>query len=381
MFRRRIDDSKITELEEREKTIVARETKLRVIISMLVNSIKVFTEEIAGLDSDAFKAHLDKCLVRLERASTLDELEEIEGRLKQLIFKHKEDEKIYGVNRMKEFRKIVDTLIEGLSVFTADTDLFTSEMNQNLVSIEEVAALDEIVEIRRKLSDEVSRAKLIVQEKQQRDAESKEELAQKVDSLNERLAEAQEEMLIDELTQVFNRKAFDKRLQEEIERNKSTDAPFTLLMFDIDHFKKVNDTHGHPIGDKVLSVLGQAAKKAFRRDDYIARYGGEEFAVILYNTIGDKAKIAAERLRTDVERTEFKYIRGGVQRAIRITLSLGLGWYRDGDTPEMLLNRADQALYLAKHSGRNQTRTEDEVTPEDVENWTVDSEDEESQEN
>jgi len=188
-----------------------------------------------------------------------------------------------------------------------------------------------------------------------------------VDSLNEKLAEAQEEMLIDELTGVFNRKAFEKRIREEIGRNKSTKAPFTLLMFDIDHFKNVNDTHGHRVGDRLLSALGKRSKDVFRRDDYIARYGGEEFAVILYNTIGDKAKIAAERLRAEIERMEFKYVKRGVPNSIRITLSIGLGWYRDGDTPETLVVRADQALYLAKRSGRNQTRTEDELTPEEIE--------------
>jgi len=364
MFRRRTNDTQISESEEREDIIVARETKLKKIISTLIYSIKVFNEDNADLDSDTFKTAMDECLVKLEKASTLDELEEIERALKQLIFKHKEDEKIYSLNRMNEFRNIVATLVEGLSVFTTDTDLFTSEMNQTLINIEEVGTLDRIVEIRRKLSEEVSRAKEVVHEKRQRDDERKEELAQRVDSLNQKLAETQEEMLIDELTQVFNKKAFDKRLQEEIDRNKTTDAPFSLLMFDIDHFKKVNDTHGHQIGDRLLAKLGSHAKNIFRRDDYIARWGGEEFAVILYNTVGEKAKIAAERLRKGVEQMRFAYARRGAEQHIRITLSVGLAYFREGDTPEILVERADQALYLAKRSGRNQTRTEDELTVE-----------------
>ena len=375
MFSRRGNDSNISAPEDR----IARETKLKGIISTLVYSIKVFTEDNADLDSNTFKTQLDGWLVKLEEASTFEELEEIERALKELIFKHKEDEKIYSVDRMKEFRSIVETLVEGLSVFTTDTDLFTSEINQTLSNIEEVGALNEIVEIRRKLSNEVSRAKQVVQEKRNRDDERKDELAQRVESLNQRLSEAQEEMLIDELTQVFNKKAFGKRIQEEIDRNKTMNASFSLLMFDIDHFKKVNDTHGHQIGDRLLEKLGSAAKNVFRRDDYIARWGGEEFAVILYNTVGEKAKIAAERLRKRVEKIEFGYVRRGAEQYIRITLSVGLAYYRDGDTPETIVERADQALYLAKRSGRNQTRTEEEITPEDIEHHLV-KKDKESQE-
>lgn len=380
MFRRKTNDAKTLALENGEDIIIARETKLKEIIGTLVYSIKVFTEDNAGLDSDVFKAQLDECLMRLEKASTPDELEEIENTLKQLIFKHQEEVTIYSVNKMKEFRSLVETLVEGLSVFTADTDLFTSEINQTLVNIEEVGVLDEIVEIRRRLSSEVSRAKQVVQEKQLRDDERKDELAEKVESLNQRLVAAQEEMLIDELTQVFNKKAFDKRIQEEIGRNKTMNAPFSLLMFDIDHFKNVNDIHGHQIGDRLLNKIGDIAKNVFRRDDYIARWGGDEFAGILYDTVGDKAKIAAERFRRRVEKTDFKYARRGAEQSVRITVSIGLAWYRDGDTPKTLVERADQALYLGKRNGRNQTRTEDEISPEDIEHHLV-ARYEESQEN
>lgn len=138
---------------------------------------------------------------------------------------------------------------------------------------------------------------------------------------------------------------------------------FPLLMFDIDHFKKINDTHGHPVRDKVLIALAAMAKSTFRPDDFIARYGGEEFAVILYDSGTFYASRAAERYRLLVSNELFEYERGNGAHQLRFTVSLGAAAHAN-DTVDSIVERADKALHLAKNSVRNQVEAEEDSQDE-----------------
>lgn len=165
-------------------------------------------------------------------------------------------------------------------------------------------------------------------------------------SLETRLAEAQQQVLTDPLTGVLNRRGFDLRLNEEFERARRYQAPLSLLLIDVDHFKEFNDTFGHVAGDETLRIVTQALCEGVRKHDIIARYGGEEFAVILPATGSDGAYVLAERLRRLVQQAAWP---------LRpVTISVGGA----GLTDEMmsvcdLIERADQALYAAKQGGRN----------------------------
>ncbi|MFD3260428.1 diguanylate cyclase [Paenibacillus lentus] len=154
----------------------------------------------------------------------------------------------------------------------------------------------------------------------------------------------------DFLTGLYNARAFEVLLQQKIESFHRYHVPFTLLMVDIDHFKKVNDTYGHAAGDAVLSQLASILRDTFRPGDEIARKGGEEFVIILDHCDRDKIVNIAERLRSNVENQTF-VLPQGIE--IHITISAGSATYPDIDE-EQLLDKADQALYKAKESGRNQ---------------------------
>ncbi len=155
----------------------------------------------------------------------------------------------------------------------------------------------------------------------------------------------------DGLTNLYNHRYFQEILAKEVSRVERYGRPMALLLFDIDHFKKVNDTYGHPVGDKVLVNMACAISKAVRPSDIIARYGGEEFAVILPETNFSGMKVFAERLRRCVE--------GLVTRvdnhAITITISCGGAHYKPGDKlrPSAIISVADRALYESKKNGRN----------------------------
>lgn len=157
-----------------------------------------------------------------------------------------------------------------------------------------------------------------------------------------------EESIVDGLTGLYQRKYFELRLEEELKRSQKYKHPLNLVMIDIDYFKRVNDEHGHLMGDAVLKEVASVFKKSIRLEDVVARYGGEEFVLIMPHTSVENMRKTGERLRAEIEEMEIS--------GIRITISVGIGHF-DGKEMDFnhrdLINRADRALYLAKKRGRN----------------------------
>ena len=151
---------------------------------------------------------------------------------------------------------------------------------------------------------------------------------------------------IDDLTQIYNRRKFFELANKEIVRNTRYKHDLTMIIIDIDHFKKVNDLHGHQIGDEVLQRLTSTISSLIRDTDIFGRIGGEEFSLILPETSKQAAKEFAERMRRCIENEKHPTVE-------RITISMGLTQLCDDDTYESAFSRADIALYAAKNNGRN----------------------------
>ncbi|RCV87034.1 sensor domain-containing diguanylate cyclase [Billgrantia montanilacus] len=149
----------------------------------------------------------------------------------------------------------------------------------------------------------------------------------------------------DHLTGTHNRRAFDAAMRKAIRQAERSDNTFSLLLFDIDHFKAVNDQHGHDTGDIILKRLAALVGHTLRSTDLLARWGGEEFAILLQDTSAQGGTVFAERLRQQVAETRLN--------GLALTISMGIAEYRRSDTPEAILARADSALYRAKRAGRN----------------------------
>lgn len=159
-----------------------------------------------------------------------------------------------------------------------------------------------------------------------------------------------QESIRDELTGLHNRRYFNERLVDELERAKRYGTQFSLLFADIDHFKAVNDTFGHQVGDAVLASLGRLFNRHLRHSDIVSRYGGEEFAMLLLDTDKEKAVTIAEHLRVAIAEETVAHADAPVQ----VTVSFGVATYNeDGHSLEGLLGKADKALYCAKAQGRN----------------------------
>ena len=176
---------------------------------------------------------------------------------------------------------------------------------------------------------------------------------QRLTDINEQLHTAMtrlEEIAIrDELTGLFNRRHFLARLDEELARTERGGNHLHVALIDLDHFKDVNDMHGHQIGDLVLRKFADVALRELRRSDVVARYGGEEFIVLFAEGQDSDIAQVLERLRIDFASACVR----DINPEMTVTLSAGLAAWREGDTPDSIIQRADQALYKAKANGRN----------------------------
>lgn len=177
-----------------------------------------------------------------------------------------------------------------------------------------------------------------------------EHMKQKIASAQARAAALEQELLLDPLTGIYNRRAYEKRMADELQRFIRYQQRFSILVLDVDLFKQINDRYGHAIGDRCLQEIVRRVRPVLRQCDFLARYGGEEFVVLLPGTGAEQAVAVAEKLRCLIEQTEFLHKKDKVA----VTISIGVAEVHKQDRqPEMLFERADKALYEAKRTGRN----------------------------
>ncbi len=177
-------------------------------------------------------------------------------------------------------------------------------------------------------------------------------ILRRVSFLNREVKRLKKQVMVDEMTGMYNFRFFRKQLKTEIARAERTGFPCSLIIFDIDHFKRINDTYGHPIGDRVLKEVARRILRSIRIIDYAARYGGEEFAVILPSTGLVEAIRIAERVRISI--SEHPFLFPG-QAPIALTISGGVAEFSElfYTSMDSLIEAADKALYQAKEQGRN----------------------------
>lgn len=186
--------------------------------------------------------------------------------------------------------------------------------------------------------------------------QEKKQALQELESVHEKLELKQKELIelneqlatlanTDSLTGLYNRRFFLEKLNENIISYQKSNNPFTILLLDIDYFKKINDTYGHLIGDKVLKELAELMYRTCCKRDIIARFGGEEFIILLSESNIQVAKLEAEKIRSVVEHADW--------RGVSVTVSIGAATYANEDTDISILAKADDALYKSKANGRN----------------------------
>lgn len=232
------------------------------------------------------------------------------------------------------------------------------DLQQRSLNATQLGPLKEIINTRlasltKELRDHGNKEALQRQQSQQQLDELTrkiQDLESESSQLHSKLTIAQFQALRDTLTGLPNRLAYNERLDAELARWRRYRSPLSLLIWDVDHFKGINDRFGHKAGDKTLTIIARELSKNCRQTDFIARFGGEEFTMLLPDTDKASAFIVANKLRSLIEHTGFN----SKGQAICITLSCGITEFVEGDCHETAFDRADKALYQAKHLGRNQ---------------------------
>lgn len=273
------------------------------------------------------------------------------------ITERRKHERAFVQRNTSSLQGLVWELVERLRDIQAEHDGYAEGIERSLLQLEEAAHNSSLEEMR----EAIHRAVTTIQDTM---AQQQDSFEQQLHVMGARLAEMRSDLIdtrrkmsLDPMTQVYNRGAFNNALTRYVDLAQLSSQPMALLMFDLDRFKSINDTYGHPAGDAVLSRVANTLVRTFpRKNDFIARYGGEEFAAILFDVGRDDAHRMVNALLNNVRRLEIDLPNGGL---IHVTASAGCAILRPDDTPEGLLQRADQALYDAKHGGRDQVRMDD----------------------
>lgn len=255
--------------------------------------------------------------------------------------------------KRERIQRIQETLVQQVNEVIAQNEKFGVLLEVEHESLRHADSIEELEGLKAALVGEVGKLR-----------EGHQTLARKLDTaskylqiigtegqhLNDELTRVHILSLTDELTDLPNRRAFLRRLEDEVARVQRYGYPLSLALIDMDSFKSVNDKYGHGAGDEVLRNFAANILSIFRHHDMVARYGGEEFAVLLPNTDKNGAQRALEKVKKRTSESSYQF--GGKTMAMP-TFSAGISLYKPGETPGNLIERADKALYQAKRLGRN----------------------------
>jgi diguanylate cyclase len=251
-------------------------------------------------------------------------------------------------------KRVLNDIMLNVTSFAGETTAISQEVSQRLQNLDEEMS-EEVV---RMLANTLMQGAQSIQNSSESMTVRLAGAQQEISDLRENLARAMTEAERDFLTGAYNRKAFDKRLNDAVSTAKMDGSALTLLMIDIDHFKHFNDNFGHLIGDEVLKIVAKTLIDTLKGMDCVARYGGEEFAVILPKTPMVGGMVVAEAIRKTIAGKELKRKTTGENFGV-ITVSIGVAGFRPADdSPTSLIARADEALYISKNSGRNRVNQE-----------------------
>jgi diguanylate cyclase len=343
----------VVELSSRLRDSENRENAYQTVVLTLLVLLKDFALDIAEIRTDRFYAAMDRFSEKFQENAAPKRILASFDKHKTAVSSFIRDQKRYLGERETELRNIIDLLTRAMVSVDVENDAYHRKILQQSEKMEQITRLDDIRKIKSALEKEVESLRETVRSKQAGEQARIERLSGQVKILRQELELAKEESRHDGLTGTYNRRAFDDHLQSLTERNMLQRYDFALLILDIDDFKNVNDTHGHPIGDRVLMAIANTCNQMVRSDDFLARYGGEEFVLLLPGASRRNAAKKARQICKTIHTTRYALDRDDNEGALALTVSIGVTAFKRGDSPATILERADQALYKAKSSGKN----------------------------
>lgn len=270
--------------------------------------------------------------------------------LQQFFRSHRRDEQSAVHGSAEGMRGLITELTSGLRSAISDDSEKDDMVTRELAALSTAVQDNSLDEIRARLSRTVEMVSRVIRERRERYEAQLQSMGERVHSLRADLVAVREKANLDALTRLHNRGAFDEVLAKQIDFSFLSGQAMALIMLDLDNFKQINDSYGHPAGDLVLQTVARAIVRVFpRRSDFIARYGGEEFAVILVDVEPADLAPLGERILEAIRALSIDYN----DHNIRLTCSAGIAVCTPQENAAALLSRADQALYQAKQDGRD----------------------------
>ncbi len=327
------------------------------VIRTLLVFLKDFSMDLSDIDGEGFRNALDRFSEKFFEQTSAKRIQNCFDRQKKTITTYIGHQKDYLEERDLELRNIIDLLSRAMVAINSENDAYHQQILQKGEKIEQITRLDDIRKIKTALEKEVESLRETVQAKQTDEKTRIESLSSQVKILREELQTAKEESMRDGLTGVYNRRAFDRHVKYLVDQNLVQRTGFAILLLDIDDFKRINDTYGHPVGDRVILALANACRQMIRSDDYLARYGGEEFVILLPGASRRNAAKKARQICKSIAKTRYALNDDSDALPLSITASIGVAACAPKDDVDMLLERADKALYKAKAAGKNRVET------------------------
>ncbi|TXT41574.1 MAG: diguanylate cyclase [Comamonadaceae bacterium] len=321
--------------------------------TMLLKLLHLIIENIShlSLDDGWLKGQVDALMSVCVPPITLRRLDDVEQRLKDVILKQTEA-KTHAVKAQEEMRQMLAAFIERLASMTETTSGFHTQMESSAKLIEQAKSIADIAPV---LKEVVGATRHMAQDSQiARDAlqgmkKKVEATEAELSKLHQELDRVSAQARHDPLTGALNRQGLDEAINREVSKVRRMDTPLCVSLLDIDNFKKLNDTLGHATGDVALTHLAGVAREVMRPQDTLARYGGEEFVILLPDTPLDRGIEAMARLQRELTK---RFFLAGTEKVL-ITFSAGVAQLLADESGAQAIKRADQAMYLAKRSGKN----------------------------
>jgi diguanylate cyclase len=323
-------------------------------LGKLLDRFLILFSEIATEDENLhttdFRDQLAQIRAQLSQATDVDALHAaIEAALQvcQDFFRRSRD---YFFEREEEIGQVVDVLRKAVTDLSGNSSTVNDHLMKSSARFSQLVRIEDIRELRKQLVHEVSTLERVVQEKQKQEQETLSQISGRIEFLQAKLTQARQEASLDPLLKVANRGTFERTIGDWLHDQEH--SKFVLAMLDVDNFKVINDSHGHPIGDKVLLCISKWLSKNIRLGDFLARFGGDEFAVLMNDLTLADAEQRFGSLIHRIAENPFEYGEGEL-RTVHMAVSCGLTAFARGDTAETLVQRADRALYEAKKQGKS----------------------------
>jgi diguanylate cyclase len=273
------------------------------------------------------------------------------GELTNFVNRHRQQEKNYVNRNLQDVRNVLWEFTNTVGRAIIEDQKTDQQVDTYLGQLRAATEGGSFREVKQALLEVVQGMNVVIDERKKRQQQRVKRLGEKLQEVEKELGSVRKEMELDPLTRLYNRGALDLQLDRTASMSFFSQSPACVFMVDIDHFKHINDTHGHPAGDAVIQQLADRLVSTFpRKTDFVARFGGEEFCVLLPGANLEVCQRLGDRLLEAVRGESFRY----QDISIPVTVSVGVAELMSGETVPTWIERVDRALYRAKASGRNQ---------------------------